>query len=57
MNRETMATSVEGVYAIGDVTCKKVRQVVLAAAEGCVAALSAEQHVSKRDRAVSQWSH
>ena len=57
VNRETMATSVEGVYAIGDVTCKKVRQVVLAAAEGCVAALSAEQHVSKRDRAVSQWSH
>lgn len=57
VDRETMATSIEGVYAIGDVTCKKVRQVVLAAAEGCVAALSAEQYINKRDRAVSQWSH
>ncbi len=57
IDRETMATSVEGVYAIGDVTCKKVRQVVIAAAEGCVAALSAEQYINKRERAVSQWSH
>lgn len=57
IDRETMGTSVEGVYAIGDVTCKKVRQVVIAAAEGCIAALSAEQYINKRERAVSQWSH
>ncbi|HSV95314.1 MAG TPA: FAD-dependent oxidoreductase [Spirochaetota bacterium] len=57
VDRETMATSIEGVYAIGDVTCKKVRQVVIAAAEGCIAALSAEQYINKRGRAVSQWSH
>ncbi len=57
IDRETMRTSVEGVYAIGDVTCRKVRQVVIAAAEGCIAALSAEQYINKRERAVSQWSH
>ncbi len=57
VNRETMATSVEGVFAVGDITCKKIRQVVISAAEGCIAALSAEQYINRRERVVSQWSH
>ena len=51
-----MYTSVEGVYAVGDVTCKKIRQTVIAAAEGCVAALSADRYLNKRSKARSQWS-
>lgn len=53
---EDMATSVEGVYAAGDVTCKKFRQVVIAAAEGCIAALSADKYINKRKRVRPQWS-
>jgi thioredoxin reductase (NADPH) len=55
VDRETMATSVEGVFATGDVTCKKVRQAVLAAAEGCLAALAAGQYVNRGVKIVPQW--
>ena len=55
-NKDDMSTSVEGVYAVGDVTCKKIRQTVIAAAEGCVAALSADRYLNKRRISPSQWS-
>ncbi len=50
-----MSTSLEGVYAVGDVTCKKIRQIVLAAAEGCTAALSVEKYLNKRKQVKPQW--
>ena len=53
---DDMSTSVDGVYAIGDVTCKKVRQVVVASAQGCIAALSADKYINSRNRVRSQWS-
>ena len=56
VNKEYMSTSVEGVYAVGDVTCKQIRQVVLAAAEGCTAALSADKYINRRKRFRPQWS-
>ncbi|MBI2957881.1 MAG: FAD-dependent oxidoreductase [Chloroflexi bacterium] len=46
VDRTDMSTSVKGVYAIGDVTCRTFRQAVLAAADGCLAALSAERYLS-----------
>ncbi|KKL96821.1 hypothetical protein LCGC14_1840670, partial [marine sediment metagenome] len=55
VNRE-METSIPGVYAAGDVICTEVRQVVLAAADGCLAALSAEKHVQGRGRLKSDWA-
>ncbi len=55
INKEDMSASVEGVYAIGDVTCKKVRQAVTSAAEGCIAAVSAEKFLNKRDKIIPQW--
>lgn len=51
-----MSTSVEGVYAAGDVTCGKFRQVVIAAAGGCTAALSADRYINKRKKVRPQWS-
>ena len=51
-----METSVPGVYAVGDVICTEVRQVVLAAADGCMAALSAGKHVHGRGRLKSDWA-
>jgi len=56
VNKDNMSTSIEGVYAIGDVTCKEIRQAVVAAAEGCIAALSADQYIHNRHKVRSQWS-
>lgn len=54
-SQEDMSTSAEGVFAAGDVTCKKFRQVTIAAAEGCIAALSADKYINRRKRLKSQW--
>lgn len=48
-------TSLPGVFSAGDVTCTEVRQVVIAAAQGCIAALSAEKHVFNRKRRKYDW--
>lgn len=43
---ETTRTSVEGVFAVGDVRTKPVRQIVTAAADGAVAAHFAEEYLA-----------
>ncbi len=50
-----METTVKGVFAAGDVTCIEVRQVVIAASNGCIAALSAEKYISHRKRRKLDW--
>lgn len=42
------ATSVDGVYAAGDVIVKNLRQIITAASDGAVAATSAEQYVTSQ---------
>jgi thioredoxin reductase (NADPH) len=50
-----METTVPGVFAAGDVACTEVRQVVIAASNGCIAALSAEKYISHRKRRKLDW--
>jgi len=51
-----METSILGVFAAGDVTCTEVRQVVVAASHGCIAALSAEKYLYKRKKLKMDWA-
>ncbi len=44
---ESTATSIAGVYAVGDVRTKELRQVVTAVADGAVAAHMAEEYLTK----------
>lgn len=51
-----MGTSIPGVFAAGDVICTEVRQVVISASNGCVAALSAEKYIFHRKRTRHDWT-
>ncbi len=53
---EMMQTPVSGVFAVGDVCCHHVKQVVIAAAEGATAAMAAVRQLSGRDRLRADWS-
>lgn len=48
ITNEQMETSVEGVFAAGDVRKKFLRQVVTAAADGAIAAMSAYEYISSQ---------
>lgn len=40
-----MQTTIPDVYAVGDLLCSHVKQAVIAAADGVVAAIAAEKHL------------
>jgi thioredoxin reductase (NADPH) len=49
------STSIDGVFAVGDISCRDVRQISLAVSEGMRAALSAQAKLSGRSAPSSQW--
>lgn len=51
---EQCATSIAGIYAIGDLREKYARQIVLSAGDGCMAALSAAHYVEGRKSGESE---
>ncbi len=55
ITNSAMETNVPGVLAAGDVTCAEARQVIVASAQGALAALSAEKHVFGRKKAKVDW--
>jgi thioredoxin reductase (NADPH) len=44
------------VYAVGDVLCNHVKQAVVAAAEGAIAAMAVEKQLRGRKKLVPDWS-
>lgn len=53
---DLLRTSVDGVFAGGDARRTPIKQAVISAADGAIAALSAEQHVNKRSKLRPQYS-
>jgi thioredoxin reductase (NADPH) len=51
-----LRTAVPGVYAVGDVLCNHVKQAVVAAAEGAVAAMAVEKQLHGRKQLVADWA-
>lgn len=49
-------TTIPGVFAVGDLLCDHIKQAVIAAADGVMAAIAAERYVNKRDRARVDWN-
>lgn len=49
-------TALPGVFAVGDVLCNHVKQAVIAAAEGAVAAIAIEKVLRGRKQLVVDWS-
>ena len=45
---EDMHTNVEGVYAVGDIRVKSLRQVVTAAADGAIASMQVERWLAEQ---------
>ncbi|HWR59896.1 MAG TPA: FAD-dependent oxidoreductase [Thermodesulfovibrionales bacterium] len=56
ITNKMMENSLPGVFAAGDVNCAEVRQVVIAASNGCIAALSAEKYIHHRKRHKYDWA-
>jgi len=54
---DEMATNVPGVYAIGDIRNTPYKQVVVAAADGCIAAMSCERYLKGRKSVRVDWVH
>jgi len=54
---EEMATNQPGVYAIGDIRNTPYKQVVVAAADGCIAAMAIDKYLKGRKNVKVDWVH
>lgn len=54
---ENMETSIKGVFAIGDIRNTAYKQVVVAASDGCIAAMSIEKFLKNRKTVKVDWIH
>jgi len=53
---ENFQTAIPGVFAVGDLLCRHLKQAVVAAAEGAVAAMAADRYLRGRTRLRTDWS-
>ncbi len=53
---ENFETSVPGVFAVGDILCREIKQVVVAASEGVIAALNADKYIRGRKKIKADYN-
>ena len=51
-----MQTPVPGVFAVGDLLCQHIKQAVIAAADGVIAAMTADRYLNGREKLRPDWS-
>ena len=54
---DEMSTSVDGVFAIGDIRNTPFKQVVVAASDGCIAAMAIDRYLKGRKTIRVDWIH
>ena len=54
---ESMMTSVEGVWAIGDIRNTPFKQAVVACSDGCIAAMAIDKYLNQRKQIRVDWVH
>ncbi|MEO1619938.1 MAG: FAD-dependent oxidoreductase [Cyanobacteria bacterium J06632_3] len=54
---DLMETSVEGVWAVGDIRNTPFKQAVVAAGDGCVAAMAIDRYLNSRKTVKPDWDH
>ena len=52
---QEMQTNIPGVFAVGDLLCTHVKQAVIAAADGVIAAIAADKHIHGRRNLKTDW--
>ena len=50
-----MQTAIPGVFAVGDLLCTHVKQAVIAAADGVIAAIAADKQIHGREKLQMDW--
>lgn len=50
-----MQTRIPGVFAVGDLLCDHIKQAVIAAADGVVAAIAADKYINQRHSLRTDW--
>ncbi|MFL7837406.1 MAG: NAD(P)/FAD-dependent oxidoreductase [Candidatus Promineifilaceae bacterium] len=53
---ENMQTTVPGIYAIGDLLCAHIKQAVIAASDGVIAAVAIDKYINQRKAPRSDWN-
>ncbi|MFN2136739.1 MAG: NAD(P)/FAD-dependent oxidoreductase [Candidatus Promineifilaceae bacterium] len=53
---DTMQTTVPGVFAIGDLICTHIKQAVVAASDGVIAAVAIDKYINGRKAARQDWN-
>jgi thioredoxin reductase (NADPH) len=54
VNQE-LQTSLPGVFAVGDLICSHIKQAVVAASDGVIAAMAADKYIHGRDKYQPDW--
>lgn len=52
---QEMQTTLPGVFAVGDLLCSHVKQAVIAASDGVIAAMAADKYIHGRDKFQADW--